>query len=76
MEGTHTFIMRQITGKRVWHGADSTWSTPAAEEVGEAAGTQSETTYIRQIDRTVAQLVVLWLTFKVCTRDMGYEGRG
>ena len=46
VEVTHTRFLRQIMGKRVWQRADRTWSTTAAEEVRESAGTQSATTYI------------------------------
>ena len=46
------------------------------EEVWEAAGTQSETTYIGLRQGTMVQWVALRLIFEVLTRDNGYEGEG
>ena len=44
VEGTHTGFLIQITRKWERHKVDWTWSTPIADEVREAAGTQSKTT--------------------------------
>ena len=40
----------------------------------EVAGTQLETTYIGQIQGAVAQWVVLQPIFRLCAREVGYEG--
>ena len=64
--------MRQIKEKRARREADGTWVTPKVELVREAAGTQSEITYIRRIQGTVAQWVALRPIFEVCVRDMVY----
>ena len=46
VEGAKTRFLRKILVKRGYWKADRTWSTPNVEEVREATGTQSETTYI------------------------------
>ena len=71
MEGTHNGLLRQITEKRARRLGDSTWETPEAEGVREAAGMKSEMTYIWIRHATVAQWVVLRPLFEVCARDKG-----
>ena len=46
VEGAHTDFLRQIMGKRARWIIDGTWATPGAGVVREAAGLQSEMTYI------------------------------
>ena len=75
-EGTHTGFLKKITGKRARRKADRTWYNTAAEEVREAAGTQSDTTYIVRRQQTMENWVVLRPTFEVCAREMGYDGGG
>ena len=74
VEGKHTRFLRQTTGNQARHNADGTRSTPATEEVQEAAGTQLSTTYIGIRQGTVAQWVVMSPVFELCVRDTGYEG--
>ena len=52
------------------------WETPRAEVVWEAAGMQSDMTYIGRRQATMAQWVALRPLFKVCTREKGYKGGG
>ena len=59
MRGSHNGFLMQITGKRTRKKAYGTWVNPRAEVVQEAAGTQSEITYIEIIQGKVAQLVTL-----------------
>ena len=65
-EGTHNGFLKQITGKRAQKIAYGTWETPGAELVREAAGTQSEMTYIGRRQATVSQWVMLQPIFEVC----------
>ena len=44
--GTHTELLRMITGKRAKQLKDGTWETPGVEGTQEAAGTQSDRIYI------------------------------
>ena len=76
VEGTHTELLIQITGKRARWLGDRTWETPGAEGVREAAVTQSKKTYIGRQQTTVAQWVALRPLFEVCEREKGYEGGG
>ena len=76
VEGTQTRFQRQIMGKQIGQKADGTWVTPRTEVTWEVKGTQSETTYIRRRQGTVAQWVTLWLIFDACAREMGYEKGG
>ena len=46
VEGTHTGLLQDIIGKRVQQNPDSTWLTPVAEVILEAAGIQLVVTYI------------------------------
>ena len=64
-EGTQSGFLQQIRGKRARRRADRTWFTTAAEEVREAAGTQSVTTYIGRRQGTVVQWVALRPVFEV-----------
>ena len=48
--------------------ANSTWDKSRTEGVREAAVTQSATTYIKKIQVTVVQWVLLQLIFDVCAR--------
>ena len=73
-EDTHTGFMSQITGKRARRKVDGMWVTPRAEVVQEAAGNQSEMTYIGIRQGVVAQWVVMRPIFEACTRETGYEG--
>ena len=71
MEGTHTGFLRQIMGKQAWRLGDGMWDITEAEVVQEAAGIQSETTYIERRQATVAQRVALRPLFEVCAREKG-----
>ena len=55
---------------------DGTWETPGAEVIREAAGTQSDRTYIEQRQATEVQWVALRPLFEVCARETGYEVGG
>ena len=77
VEGTHTGLLRQIKEKRARRLGDSTWETPEAEGVREAAGMQSEMNYIWRRQAIMAQWVALHLLFEVCARGKcyGWDGR-
>ena len=53
-EGTHMVFMRHIMEKKARREADGIWETPKEEVFQEAAGTQSEMTYIRRKQGTVS----------------------
>ena len=55
VEGTHTGFLRKILGKQARRKLDRTWFNIKEELVREAAGTQSEMTYIRIIQGVVSQ---------------------
>ena len=55
VEGTNTEFLQLITGKRARRLGDGTWETPGVEGVQEAAGTQSDRTYIERRQATVVQ---------------------
>ena len=76
VEGTHTGLLRQITGNLVCRLGDRTWDTPGAEVLWESAGTQSEMTYIGRRQASVENWVALRPLFKVCAREKVYEGSG
>ena len=75
-EGMNTRFLREITGNRVLRLVKGTWETPRAEGVREAEGMQTDMTYIRRWQETVAQWVALHPLFEVFARDKGYEGGG
>ena len=58
-------FLSHITGKRAQRKADGRWEMPIAEVVREAAGTQSDMTYICIRQVMVAQWVALRTIFKV-----------
>ena len=68
VEGTYTGFLRKIIGKRARWKVDRMRFTTKVEVVGEAAGTQSEMTYIGRRQGTVAQWVVLRPIIEVCAR--------
>ena len=74
VEVTHPGFLGQITGKRARRIADRTWETLRAKLVQEAVEIQSEMTYIRRQQGTMAQWVALQLIFEVCTGDKGCDG--
>ena len=76
VEGSHMDFLRQITGKRARWIVDRTWETPGAGVVREAAGTQSDMTYICRQHATVAQWVALRPISKVCAGEKGYKWDG
>ena len=53
VEGTHTDLLRQITGKPERRRTDGMWVTLMADEVQEAAGMQLAANYIGHIHGTV-----------------------
>ena len=71
VEGSHTGFLRYITGKRVWWIGDGVGETPGSEVVKEAAGTQSEMTYIGRRQATVAHWMALRPIFEVCSGEKG-----
>ena len=72
VEGEHTGFLCQRMGKQVRQNMGGTWVTLVVGEVQEAAGTQSEDTYIFRRHGTVAQWVALRPIFEVCARENGY----
>ena len=69
VEGTHTYFLRKITGKRAQRLTYRTWETTGEEAVQEAAGTQSVMTYIGRWKTNIAQWVALWPIFEVCAGE-------
>ena len=76
VEGTHTFFLQHITGRRLWRIADGTWDMDRVEVVHEVEITQLATNYIGIWQETVAQWVALQPIFEVCAGKTGYWGGG
>ena len=66
VKGVHTCFSRHIMGKQERQVGDRVWEMPGVEVLREAAGTQSEMTYIGIRQENLAQWVALQQLFEVC----------